>query len=337
MNPLRKRQAWAVIVIYSFSLFACEETRGKELSATSAITMEGNRLNTYLLGRFSVLVQDHFKPVARTHKLRACEIDEFVWPKGDDRQQIKEGVWHERIKNIQELQPPRGVKNVVIEERLRANQGIMAVFYYGNYAANDEGYWDLLLDAGPVGVWVKFDGLLEGKEKLYSWVHEVAAAYKYQDPAQKPVLSTNRYHLKYGTIDLSYLAQEQTYARFESPKLDMKLEIEMQETPDVEETGLTERYDAAIATGYALGVEMDKIRGQKRIIAGLKGEDVIVRMKDKYDTVLKFAWEYPGEEDSGERPEIQITMESPDGALKEKIKVWDAILDSFTPMYPRTK
>ena len=44
-----------------------------------------------------------------------------------------------------------------------------------------------------------------------------------------------------------------------------------------------------------------------------------------------------GEEDSGKRPEIQITMESADGALEEKIKVWDAILDSFKPKYPMRK
>jgi len=293
----------------------------------------------YPLGRFSVSVPNDFKPVVQTHKIRACEIDEFLWPQGNDRQQIKDGVWNERIKKIQKSVSPECVKNVIIEERLRINSAprTKAVFYYGNYAANDEGYWDLLLDAGPVGVWIKFDGLLGGKEKLYNWVEEVAKAYKYRDPAQRPALSTNRFFLKYGAVDLPYLATEQTYARFENQRLNMKLEIEMQETEDVEQTGLTERISTAISTDYALGVDVDKIRGQKRTIAGLKGEDVIVRMKDKYDTVLNFAWEYPGEEDSGERPEIQITMESPDGALKEKIKVWDAILDSFTPMYPRTK
>ena len=103
----------------------------------------------------------------------------------------------------------------------------------------------------------------------------------------------------------------------------------MQEIHHVEQAGLMERLGAAIETRYAPGVDVDRIRGRKRTIAGLKGEDVIVRMKDKYKTVLNFAWEYPGEVNSGERPEIQITMESPDGALEEKIKVWDSILDSF--------
>ena len=46
-------------------------------------------------------------------------------------------------------------------------------------------------------------------------------------------------------------------------------------------------------------------------------------------------WRYAGKKDSGEYPEIVLEMESPDGNLKEKLKIWDAILESMKPLYKK--
>ena len=339
MKSPRVQRQILLIAIMSLTFFIFNDTRGKGTAAVITNKPEVKKMFIFPLGRFSIAIPSDLKAVVQTHRFRGCEIREFVWPQGSDRLQVMDRIWHERIKEIGKLEPPEGTRNVIIEERLNpvTKPLVKGVYYYGDNEANDEGYWDLLLDAGPVGVWFKFDGLLEGKEELYNWVLQVAKGYEYRNQISTVSPQKDRYYLKYGAINRPYKSQEHTYARFEGHPLDMKLEIEMQETRHVEQNGLKERLDAAVETNSATGVDIDKIRSKKRTCAGLKGEEMIVRMRDRDKTELTFAWEYAGEVDSGERPEIQITMESPDGQLEEKVRMWDAILDSFKPMYPLTR
>ncbi|WP_318557042.1 T6SS immunity protein Tli4 family protein [Geobacter anodireducens] len=113
----------------------------------------------------------------------------------------------------------------------------------------------------------------------------------------------------------------------------MEIDIETTETHKVEEAGLIKKTMAAMATGFATGLNIDKIRSRKKTVAGLDGEEEVLRMNDGNKTVLNFAWEYRGRKDSGEYPEIRITMDSADGKLEQKLQVWDAVLNSLKPMY----
>lgn len=128
------------------------------------------------------------------------------------------------------------------------------------------------------------------------------------------------------------MEQEEAYARFEGHPLGLVFRIETKDTHQVEEHGLIERTAALISSGYAAGVAIDRIRSRKRALSGISGEEEVDRMKSDGDVKLSFAWVYNGKKDSGDFPEIEITMESPDGQLEEKLKVWDAILDSFKPV-----
>ena len=64
----------------------------------------------------------------------------------------------------------------------------------------------------------------------------------------------------------------------------------------------------------------------------MMGEEEVDLMKSKDDAKLSFAWIYSGKKDSGVFPEIEITMDAPDGQLDEKLKLWDALLNSFKPV-----
>ncbi|MHB8139155.1 MAG: T6SS immunity protein Tli4 family protein, partial [Smithellaceae bacterium] len=82
--------------------------------------------------------------------------------------------------------------------------------------------------------------------------------------------------------------------------------------------------------------DVDKIRTNKRKVAGLPGEELVTRLTADMGPELYFGWKYLGKEDSGEHPEIEITIdESPDNNLDEKMKIWDRALDSFRPAYKR--
>jgi hypothetical protein len=115
----------------------------------------------------------------------------------------------------------------------------------------------------------------------------------------------------------------------------MKLRIEMNETHEVEKVGVLDRLVASLATNFAPGVNVDRIRTGKRKVADMSGQEIIIRGTENKNSELFFAWDYHGKEDSGEYPEIKIGIECADGNLDEKMKIWDQILDSFRPAYTR--
>ncbi len=106
-------------------------------------------------------------------------------------------------------------------------------------------------------------------------------------------------------------------------------EIHKDEAPD---TGLIARTAAAIASGFATGLEIKKIRSGKRKLAGIEGEEEVVSATADGKTQLDFGWRFAGRKESGDYPKIRVRMESADGQLDEKLKLWDAVLNSFKPV-----
>lgn len=184
-----------------------------------------------------------------------------------------------------------------------------------------------MVDYGKIGLWLKLDGTDD--DLSVKNLQNILSNY-----IPEPRTSKRAFHLKYGGIDLPYLEQERTYARFEGHQLGLNLEIDMNETNDIEEVAIAERLTASMATRYAPGVNVDIIRSGNRTAAGLKGEELVMRMSASgEETQIQFCWEYRGVVDSGEHPEIQITMETSDDNLHEKLKVWDSLISSFSQLY----
>jgi len=297
-------------------------------------------MKTYPMGRLSIDVPVTIKKVIQEHRIRSCDVKELVWPTGKNKDLVRDEIFKDRLAEINKLKLPKNVTKIIMEDRIIAKTGQWArgVFYYGDHTGNDEGFWDVLVDAGPVGVWIKFNGQIEGKEEMYNWVVAVAKAYQSHSPRSSNLITQGDwFHLQHGALNLPYMEQEHTYARFEGHPLDFKLEIEMNETQEVEKTGLASKLEKLLVSYVTPGLDIHKIRSHKRAVAGLKGEEIIIKMTEANESKLQFAWQYQGKEDSGEHPEIELTMESPDGNLDEKLKIWDAVLDSMKPMFARKK
>lgn len=335
---MRVQKFTHIILILYLVLVGCSSSEGKD--GAKAHEKNGGAQNMtakYNMGRFSLSVPKTMILDAHSPTVRGIQLHEFLWPVQEKRQ-TRELEWKKHLSELAEMRKPEGVKSVVIEEMDLSSSGrwMRGVFYYGNYAQSDEGFWDVLVDAGDVGVWLKYDGLLDAKGLLLNLVLEAATHYQsFLNHNLAGNSSGDYFCTRYGRILLRYKDQESTYARFKGDPLDLRLEVEMNETQvdEPKEEGLFARTAAAIATGYASGVDIKKIRSRNRMAAGIKGEEQVVKMKDKNGAKLDFTWRYAGKKDSGEYPEIVISMESPDGQLDEKLKVWDAILDSMKPLY----
>jgi hypothetical protein len=80
-------------------------------------------------------------------------------------------------------------------------------------------------------------------------------------------------------------------------------------------------------------VRISIVRYGEREVAGMTGGELIYRAREDGEESIHFTWEYNGVYDTGEYPAIKIEMECSDGRWKEKIALWDAILDSMQPLF----
>jgi hypothetical protein len=296
-------------------------------------------METCYVGRFCIGVPIGMKPKGRSHRLRLTHIGEFSWQNDKDHDVLRNEMWNAKVAEIKRFRPIENESSPIIEQRRFEGLGLWArgIFYHENWALENEAVWEILVDYGASAIWFKANSALIDKEnvqKVINNLNNLAKAYRPRVPAASFGVG-DWFYLQDGAINLPYRWEEQSYASFEGDPLDLQLEIEMNDTQvdEPKEEGLFARTAAAIATGYALGVDIKKVRSRNRMAAGIKGEEQVVRMKDKDGAKLDFTWRYAGKKNSGEFPEIVISMESPDGQIDEKLKVWDAVLDSMKPLY----
>jgi hypothetical protein len=325
-----------MLIVFTFGGWLLASSRSTETQKPGT-TDKGGRITmrTHYMGRFALDVPLDMKQAVQASTFRGYEIKEFP-PNTMNGGKTREAIWSKHKAEITILEKPENVKKIIMDERHLdiGHNWARGVFYYANYISNRKGTWDIFVDAGNTGIWFKYSGLVTAKEEMLNWVIGTAKAYTSTGPRNRTSFPGNWFYLRHGAIDLPYFAQENTYSRFEGHPLDLKLEVEMNETHEVAELSVAERLAASIATRFAPGVDVERIRSRNRVAAGLKGEELVMRMSASgEDTQIQFGWEYRGKADSGEHPEIQITMETPDGNLDEKLKIWDAIIDSFKPMY----
>lgn len=339
LSAIVRRAAIFLLITPLLTLLACTNSEGRQKKGAQPATDKGApRMITYPIGRFAIDVPAEMKLVHQGQQLRYAEIEEFVWPGNVPRERARDESWKKRLAEIGKLTPPKGKERVIIETRDFPGLGAWGrgVFYYGNYMMVNEGKWAVLLDYGDAGVWIETRSAIietENIKKMLRNITNIAKSYTARHFGELRPVSGSWFYTEHGALDLPYLRQESSAAWFEGHPLGLEINIEMTETHQVEEAGLIKKTMAAMATGFATGLKIDKIRSRKKIVAGFDGEEEVLKMNDGRGPVLNFAWEYRGRKDSGEYPEMRITMDSADGKLEQKLQIWDAVLDSLKPMY----
>jgi hypothetical protein len=326
---MRKLSPLLIAVMISLILcgFSDAAERRSLLKPTGTTKGAKQGMKTYYMGRFAIDLPAEFQPEIQSQKIRYAEVSDFKWKERDQAKE-RESLWEQKLAKIKKLQLPKGKDRIIIEERKIKGIGNWgkAVSYFGNYVHPTLIYWTVLIDFGSSGgVWLTIDGT--NTDKMIKNFTNILTHYQYGFDN----LTKDSFCLNHGRIELPYLEQEEIYARFAGP-MGMKLEIDMNETYEVEEVGLLDSFTASLAMNFAPGVDVDKIRARKRTIGELQGEELLIRMTANRGPKLYFGWKYLGKEDSGEYPEIDITVEDcPDSNLDEKMQIWDRALDAFRP------
>lgn len=236
---------------------------------------------------------------------------------------------------IAKLKAPKGKEGVVIDTTEFAGIGKWSkgVFYHVNPDIPRRIGFEMLFDTGvdSKGVWLKIKGT--SREAMEKNVPNIARSYQPRRYGDLKLPPGNWFYTRHGAVNLPYLEQESAAARFLNP-LGTKIKIKTMEIHKTEAEGhnLLGRLNAVLATGYNAGVDVKKIRTTKRIVAGLSGEEIVVRHDDGEDKSLTFMWRHGGKPDSGTEPLVLIEMNAEDGEVDAKLKVWDAVLDSARPL-----
>ena len=320
-----------IAVLISLILCGFSDAAERKIPLKPTGTTKGAKqgMKTYYMGRFAIDLPAEFQLEIQDHRFRLVKIEEF------QNIQDAEQKWKNHLSKIEKLNKPKGIKKIIIKEQSieRLGKWCRGVLYYGDSWADDECKWDLLVSYGRSAVLFSLDGLLDKEDVMHAWIKEVARSYS-PYPFQKTP-ANHPFYTQHGVIELPYKRHERTYARFAGP-MGMKLEIEMHEIHrEPEYGGIISRTEAAMATGFARGIAIYKIRSRERIIAGFDGEEEILQGDEGSKKDLSFDWEYLGKVESGEQPWIQITIDTKPDNLDEKTKIWDRALDSFRPAYKR--
>lgn len=160
--------------------------------------------------------------------------------------------------------------------------------------------WIVLIDTELLGMWFQIEGVDDTKDKLIDAINDIVRSYR----SPVSILSNKvtikaqpSFYLQYGAVDLPYKYSEKIYTRFEGHPLDqyLKVEIEINVVSKVEETNIIERLSAAVASNFAPGLSIDKLRTESREVAGLKGDEVVIRGTEDGNSKLSFSWRFPGE------------------------------------------
>jgi len=305
-------------------------------------------MQTYYIGRFSIAVPVEMKVATRGSTFRYAEITEILWPKIESNEQTRTAEWNNLMAEIRKLTPPYGKNKVIIRAQDFPGVGKWAkgVYYYYDKFDNYDGRWALLMDAGPVGVWFKGESIVEKEivgKLLERNIEASGKTYTYIErhlQKSKALPQGDWFYLGYGAINRPYRSQEESHTRFASHRLNlvMTVDMKMDFRHKIETMGLIEKTRGMLAAAaLETGGSMSKIRLSKREVAGMNGEESILRITEDSEKTLMFTWEFNGKEDSGDYPTTTIEMEAPDGKLDEKIAIWDAVLDSMKPMFERKK
>lgn len=332
------RPRWRTLVLpLLITLLLCTGCEGGQKSVQKTRAQGAKNMITYPIGRFAVDIPAEMTLDHQGQTIRYTDIEEVAWPAGVPHEKAREAEWNRRLSRIRNLTPPRGKNQVILETRDIPALGKRAkvVLYYSSDVSSRTGDWELLVDTGTSGVWFRYNGVLTAKEEMLAWVIGVANAYQSRRFGDLIPTPWNWFYTQTGAVNLPFLEDESAYARFLEHSSGLKLTFDTIEIHQIEDKGhnLLGRLAAVIATGYNAGVGVEKIRAGKRAVAGLGGEEIVTRLDDKGDKELSFMWRYAGEPNSGERPEILIRMEAEDSKLQEKLKIWDAVLDSMKPLY----
>ena len=287
---MSRMQLIKVLLMTIIVVIVCSLVNGCDKSNT---TGKGVKIpmKTYYIGRFSIAVPVEMKLEERRSELAYVEIKEAVWPKDVIHEQEHIAEWNNFMAEVKKLKPPKGKNNVIIkmQDFPGIGQWAKGVYYYYDDFSDYDGRWALLVDSGPIGVWLRGNSVVDKENVNHYLENNIQTSGKSYTISM--IRSSNHTQKDTGSISnmvqLTFRidAQEKSYARFEGHPFNLVLDIKME--MDIgyyrETMGLIEGTKGMIDdASREPGISFSIVRLCKREVAGMKGEESILRASDRW-------------------------------------------------------
>ncbi|NMO23093.1 hypothetical protein HPC49_46920 [Pyxidicoccus fallax] len=288
------------------------------------------------VGRFCLDVPASMTRLGDTFQFQYVEVEERLWEKPDD--EARKRVFEARLAKIEALKSqrelPDDAQGTIREQRPFPAVGVRGVLFH-RFDQPEIGTWGGLMARGPVDVWMQIDGDVDREQEWARRLTDVAAAYQLRDAKEPlPARGKDWFYLRQGVIALPMREMEEAKSRFEGHPLGLKLKVSTETVEEVRRQGLMDKLSNAMAmAGDSLGADEDLVTQKygARKVAGLPGEELIVRTSEGKRKRLRFLWSFPGKEDSASHPKFTIEMETSLEQEEAKLAFWDALLNSVRP------
>jgi hypothetical protein len=309
-------------------LAALAATPGGGLAGESRATMSGTKGTLECVGRFCVSVPEGYARAGEKFRFGQVNLEEIALPDGERGFQA---LWTARLAKVAALRKAE-TREVDPTGRIRELMHLGPLFeaaMYHNSSMTEDG---------------KMAGLLarEGKglslESVLSFVfrNDVVECFvdihKAWHPRREgepwPIPGKNAFYLGKSALAGPAYGGEEAYARFETSDQESKISVTTESQVEPEKKGIMESLgEAAARAGMGLSGVMKTVRSGSRKAGGEKGEELVARVDDGKE--LQFVWTFVGGEEDSNRPRIDIQMETSSANEKEKLVMWDRLLDSL--------
>jgi hypothetical protein len=288
----------------------------------------------HCLGRFCLDVPASMARTADSFQHQYVSLEETLWQ--DPADDARRGALKKRLARIESLKERREIPTDTQGE-IRAQRQLGPTLQGVMFHEDDNPElisWGGLLSSGPVDVWMQIDGDLEREGEWSARLVEVSQAYRPLEPKEAlPVPGKDWFYLRHGLVALPLKSKEQVRTRFEGHPLKLKLAFTTKTVSQVKKQNMMERLSDSVAlAGEELKGSLVTQKYKSRTVAGLEGEELILRFSEGKKQQLYCLWTYPGQETPVRRPKISIELESTLEQDDAKVAIWDQLLDSVRPV-----
>ncbi|WP_147451147.1 T6SS immunity protein Tli4 family protein [Corallococcus llansteffanensis] len=288
------------------------------------------------VGRFYLDVPDSMSRSAdvETYQVQHISLKEALWK--DPADEARSKVWESRLDGIRALTyqqaTPEAPQGTILAQRAFSPE-VRGVLYH-RFDTPLISTWGALLHSGAVDVWMQIDGDLEREQDWATRLKEVSGSYRLPATGESlPHPGKDWFYLRHGMVALPTKYQEEARVRFEGTDLKVKVDVWTRTTTKVKKESLLERYSNTLAqAGEDSAGDIVTQKYQARTVAGLPGEELIIRYKEGKQAGLYFLWSFPGEEKSGARPRFNIEMDTGLEQEDAKVGLWNNLLGSVRPV-----
>jgi hypothetical protein len=301
-------------------------------------------LMTEHIGRFQIGVPTTLEPVYEAYALRDAGIDVHPWPQeaGADYERL----WRERMEKIRATENVDRRTFAEILEQGELVPGVRVVVYRHPSRAEGTLNAEALLQRDGRAVWLSASMWRDSQDRL---PEELKALFRslvdsLRNVEQRPELKREpgqffvRTHALqvppvsdagYERAEVRFVGALRNGARV-GEAIDLTFNFSLTGRP-APETRL-ERHRKSRSWLLQLGMRQRTLRAGTRLVAGMPGDELIVRMREEDGETLSFEWEFNGEAGSAVRPRTIILMSGSPREQRALTALWDAILDSIEPV-----